>query len=164
MFSYVRLEICQIFFLKHFSTYYDFLTVLEEKKTASVGIQCDLLLPCKRHHDSNPAKRPRSNDTTPDLSPKTLENFGAKRQSFYSSDDTLDSESEGQNVVKFKGPIQARRRLRYKTQNPENYCSDDDDSKYRSGQLQAEWTPAVSASQLRIELASSASENSPEIF
>lgn len=148
--------------------WYEKIFWVEEKKCMSIGIQCNILLPCTKQHVLSP-KKSGSDESTPDLSPKTPEYLGKKRESFFTSDDTLDSESDAQNIVKFQGPVRKRRRLRFKTQHPESYKSDDDDSQFRSGILQAEWKPAVSASQLGIELTSNGARErqnnaSPEIF
>lgn len=90
------------------------------------------MIPCNQCKKSAP-KELGSSDTTPDLSQNgtfTTKIESLKRSYDYSDDDTLDSELEGQKVVKFSEVVE-RRKLRRKMTNSEQYNSSDSDSTYR---------------------------------
>lgn len=83
--------------------------------------------------DSVDSKRQRTYSIYPILPLKAMREV--KKSAWdYDSDETLDSECEGQSVVHYLSVI-SRRRLQHKTNHPEDYRSSDDDSKYRSHSL-----------------------------
>lgn len=59
-----------------------------------------------------------------------------KLRSFYDDDDTMDSTQAGQAVVKYE-QVRERRRTEYKERNPDDYNSDDSESKFRNWSLKS---------------------------
>lgn len=112
----------------------NFALSITEKTLRSVGIQCDL--------NSEGLKTSEKENQRVSLKQESLVMSTHKRsleQSYYDDDDTLDSTKGGQKIVKVQDVID-RRRLQYKTKRPDDYNSDDPDSKFRNWSLR---TPSL---------------------
>lgn len=84
--------------------------------------------------DSMEFRKQRSGSVSPILALKTVRDIIKKPSWDYYSDETLDTECERQSVVDYHDVV-GRRRVQHKSEHPEDYSSNDEDSKFRRGSL-----------------------------